>query len=320
MVAARMTLPAGIHDIPAEVYHADALRPEVTLSSTVARLIINRSPLHAWTAHPRLNPDHDPTERKTFDIGRAAHRAVLGKGGDYVAYPSEILASNGAASTKEAKAWARKQRASGRVPLKADECDQVGAIADAVNRRLTDMGITLDPARSELTALAEVDGVWCRAMIDTAPLNPRLPLYDFKTTEDASFEAIVRSVMTYGYDAQAAFYQSTWKAATGEDRRFRFVFVEKAPPYEVAVIELLDASADVADWMGNARSKAQEARRIWGECLVANQWPGYPAKVGIIGAPGWHNDRWASREIGLPVIPTKPTGEALSAAAKWQAP
>ena len=186
-------LSAGIHDIRAEIYHADNLRSGVTLSSSVARKIIAQSPMHAWTAHPRLNPEYEPVERKTFDIGRAAHRAILGKGGDYVAYPAGILASNGAASTSEAKAWANAHRAAGRVPLKQDECDQVEIIAQSVHRKLAAMGIKFEPDRSELTALAEVDGVWCRAMVDNAPVNPRLPLYDFKTTEDASFEAIALS-------------------------------------------------------------------------------------------------------------------------------
>ena len=103
-------LGPGIHRVASETYHADLLRPEPTLSSSLARVVLNRSPLHAWTAHPRMNPAYEPTERKTFDIGRAAHRAVLGAGGDYAAYPESTLASNGAASTKEAKAWAEEIR------------------------------------------------------------------------------------------------------------------------------------------------------------------------------------------------------------------
>jgi hypothetical protein len=335
-MTATPTLAPGVYpDIPADQYHADALQPEITLSSTLARLIIDRSPRHGWTAHPRLNPAHEPDNRKTFDIGRAAHRAVLGKGGAYVAYPPEVLASNGAASTKEAKAWADAVRRDGGTPLKADEVDQIGAIADSVRDRLTRMGITFDPSRSELTALAEVDGVWCRAMVDNAPTDPRLPLYDFKTTTDASPEGAVKAVVNYGYDVQAAFYLDAWRAATGENRRFRFVLVEKEAPFEVAVVELYDHDAMVAagkvnpddadsmasDWMAHARSKAREARRIWGECIAAGQWPGYPARVAMIGQPGWHGAKWDAREIGMPVIQKpKPSAEVLRAAMAAQAP
>ena len=88
-------LPPGLHfGLPDHVYHADP-SPRPSLSSTLARVILDQSPLHAWTRHPRLNPFYESEDRKTFDIGRAAHRAVLGAGGDYVAYPPEMLASNG---------------------------------------------------------------------------------------------------------------------------------------------------------------------------------------------------------------------------------
>ena len=156
-------------------------------------------------------------------------------------------------------------------------------------------------------------------MIDNAPLDPRLPLYDFKTTEDASPDAVIRSVMNYGYDVQAAHYLAVWKAATGEDRKFRFVFVEKSAPYEVAVVELANDPASEADWMLTAHSKAAEARRIWGDCLAANDWPGYPARIAVIGAPAWHNQKWAAQSIGNPVD-HRPNNETKARATAWQAP
>lgn len=312
-------LEAGIHFGVTEAdYHADTLLPVPTLSSTLARLVLARSPLHAWTAHPRLNPDFEPTEKKTFDIGRAAHRAVLGRGSDYAAYPAEYLASNGAASTKEAKAWAEEQRAEGRTPLKFDEIDQICAMAVSVNRQLAAMGIKLDPTRSEVVALAEVDGVACRAMIDNAPADPRHPLYDLKTTMDASPESLAKTVASYGYDLQAAHYLAVWKAATGEDRRFRIIFVEKEAPYGVQVAELYRKPGDEADWFDHADALARDARRIWGECLRSGNWPCYPSRVAVIGAPGWHltkmEDRSGRAAIG------KPTAETVARVSAWQAP
>ena len=312
-------LEAGIHfGVPEADYHADTLLPVPTLSSTLARLVLARSPLHAWTAHPRLNPDFEPTEKKTFDIGRAAHRAVLGRGSDYAAYPAEYLASNGAASTKEAKAWAEEQRAEGRTPLKFDEIDQICAMAVSVNRQLAAMGIKLDPTRSEVVALAEIDGIWCRAMIDNAPTDPRLPLYDLKSTTDASPESLAKTIASYGYDLQAAHYLAVWKAATGEDRRFRIIFVEKEAPYGVQVAELYRKPGDEADWFDHADALARDARRIWGECLRSGNWPCYPSRVAVIGAPGWHltkmEDRSGRAAIG------KPAADTVARASAWQSP
>lgn len=310
----KFPLSPGIHDISAEAYHADPCDIP-SLSSTLARLVLNRSPRHAWTAHPRLNPDYEGKDSKTFDIGRAAHRAVLGKGGDFVAYPEHVLAKNGAASTAAAKEWAEEARARGWTPIKADEVEAVHDMSGEIMGRLSAMGITFPPSRSELTAIAEIDGVMCRAMIDHAPEDPRQPLWDLKTTTDASPDAVIRAITTYGYDIQAAHYLSVWKAATGESRRFRFIIVEKDAPHEVSVVELLNDLDDEADWFADAGSKCAEARRIWGECLRDGQWPGYPRQIALVGAPVWHRRNWADRETGLPVTPA-----ALDRARQWQSP
>jgi hypothetical protein len=287
-----LPLTEGIHfALPDAVYHGDPC-PAPSLSSTLARLILSRSPLHAWTAHPRLNPDWQPVDKKTFDIGRAAHRAVLGRGADYVAYPAEALAANGAASTKEAKAWAEEQRAGGRVPLKAEEVDKVGFMADLCRHQLLDYGIVLNPLHSEVVAVAEIDGAWCRAMIDNAPTDPREPLIDFKTCEDASPDAIVRHVENYGYDVQAAHYLDVWKAATGEDRGFVFVFQEKEPPHAIAVVRLLNSAGHSGDWMEDAREKVHTARQTWAHCLRTDHWPAYPAMIIEIGARSFHRQKW----------------------------
>lgn len=321
-------LRPGLHRIDADSYHADpAERP--SLSSTLARLLIDRSPLHAWTASPRLNPDFQPVEKKTFDIGRAAHRSALGCGSEWCIIPAEILSDDGGIRSKEARAFVAEARAEGMTPIKEAEAEAVERMAAAISARLAHLRMTIDPAHSEVTALAEIDGVLVRAMIDNAP--PCRPyLVDLKTTMNASPEACVRAVVEYGYDVQAAHYLDAWEAATGERRRMRFVFVEKEPPHEVSVVELHEGPPEEetdsgftrlsSDWMSDAREKAAEARRLWRECLEADHWPGYPAKVLRIGAPIYHRQRWADRKQALAVTQPKPDAAALAAAARWQSP
>lgn len=306
-------LGPGVHDISSEEYHADPCSAP-SMSSTLARLMLNRSPRHAWTAHPRLNPDFEPTDKKTFDIGRAAHRAVLGKGGDFVAYPVELLASNGAASTKGAKEWAEEIRARGMTPVKQDEFDAVNDMAAEIMGRLSFMDMAFPPARSELTAIAEIDGVMCRAMIDHAPEDPRQPLWDLKTTMDASPQAVMRSMMTYGYDIQAAHYTEVWKAATGEDRKFRFVFVEKEPPHECCIVEL------GGDSMTMGRKRTRRAREMWSHCVETGQWPGYPAEIVQLELPEFYQARWLERETFEHEIKRETGKDVLAAAYLWQAP
>jgi hypothetical protein len=311
-------LDAGLHRLPPTRYHADPA-PAPSLSSTLARIVLNQSPLHAWTASPRLNPAWEPTEKKVFDLGRAIHRATLGHGGDYIAYPPDLLATNGAASTKAAKAWEAERRAEGLTPLKADEVEQIETVGAAVAARLLDMGIRIDPDDTEVAALAEIDGTWCRLMADFAPRR-RDFILDLKSTTDASPEACVRAVVTYGLDVQAAHYQAVWEAATGERRRFLFAFVEKEPPHEVGVVELHDAPGDEADWMEDARAKVAHARTVWRDCLEAGSWPGYPARIGVIGAPGYHRQKWEQKGANVWEPPPRPSAAALATAHRMQAP
>ncbi|RMD92589.1 MAG: hypothetical protein D6811_06670 [Alphaproteobacteria bacterium] len=301
----------GIHRIPEDVYHADPA-PEPSLSSTLAREIIRHSPLHAWVKHPRLNPAWEPEVKATFDIGRAAHRAVLGVGADYEAYPEELLAVNGAASTKAAKAWAEEARARGITPLKADDVEKIERMAAKLRWDLKDFGIEIDPEHSEVAALAEIDGIWARAMVDNAP--PGRVLYDFKTTTDASPAACERAVMTYGYDEQAAHYLDCWKAATGEERRFRFIFQEKEPPYEISVIEL------GGDDIEMARRKMRRAREVWRECLRSGHWPGYPRGVIQIDLPDFYHARWLERESVEEEHKRRTGADILDFARRWQSP
>lgn len=306
-------LGAGVHQIEAEAYHRDPC-PEASLSSTLAKTMLAQSPLHAWTASPRLNPDWEPVDKKTFDIGRAAHRAVLGAGGDYIAIPEEILASNGAASTKEAKAFIADAQAAGKTPLKEAEVDQIHAMRDKAAAKLAALQIDLDPARSEMVAIAQIDGVWCRAMIDNVPLDARLPIYDFKTCENASPEACQKAILNYAYDVQAEHYRQVWHAATGEDRVFRFVFQEKSAPHEVCVIEL------GADTLLIARKKIARAREMWGICMQNAQWPGYPLGVHRVDLPTWAIERWLERESYEADHKRQIGADILLAAMQLQAP
>lgn len=311
---AHTKIEAGIHRLAADAYHADPA-PEPSLSSTLARTLMNQSPLHAWTACPRLNPDFIPEDKKTFDIGRAAHRELLGAGGDWTVIPEGYLSSNGAASTKEAKQFIADAREAGLTPIKATEAAAVQQMAAACRARLDSMGIKLDPARSEIAALAKIDGVWTRCMVDNAP--EKGPLIDFKTTVDASPEAIRRSVQGYGYDVQEAHYRAVWEAATGEKRKFLFVFQEKTAPYETQVVQLYADDDAPGDWMAPAREKAKAARRLWGECLAADCWPGYPPRILSIDAPAWHAGRWEERKMAMADAPSP---AAVRAAFAAQAP
>ena len=119
----------GVYDIPAEIYHADPC-PEPSLSSSVATALIDRSPRHAWQAHPRLNPVHEPDNRQDFDLGKAAH-ALLLEGRDV----AEIVDAADY-RTKAAREARDAAYAAGKTPLLAHQWQDVEAMIKAAIAQL----------------------------------------------------------------------------------------------------------------------------------------------------------------------------------------
>ncbi|GGX62986.1 hypothetical protein GCM10007385_35140 [Tateyamaria omphalii] len=311
----RTVLEPGFHHFIAEDrYHADHLRAEPSLSSTLARKLVTQSPLHVWTAHPRMNPDLEPTTKKTFDVGKAAHACILQGRSNWAVFPDDVLASNGAASTKAAKEWEADVRAKGLVPLKADQENDILAMSAKLDATLSALNVSFSPDDAEVVAIAEIDGATCRAMVDQAPADPSLPLYDLKTCEDASPEACLRSVMNYGYDIQARHYLDVWRAATGEDRAFRFVFQEKTAPYEVCVIELSSLDLELA------AMKTERARQIWKLCLEQGHWPGYPRNVHTLEVPEFYHAKFTARKAEQDARRSATGKDVYAKTASFQAP
>jgi len=83
MAPFRIASPGIFADISANDYHADPC-PTPSFTQSIAKLILDRSPRHAWAAHPRLNPKWVPDEDTKFNIGNTAHLRLLGRGKEIV--------------------------------------------------------------------------------------------------------------------------------------------------------------------------------------------------------------------------------------------
>ena len=107
-----MTIAEGIfHDVPEHIYHGDPA-PSPSLSHGIAKVLLYKSPRHAWHAHPRLNTmqeeDNDATTAK--EEGSALHRLLLGTGHEIV----EVDADNWRGKNGDVR---REARARGAVPI-----------------------------------------------------------------------------------------------------------------------------------------------------------------------------------------------------------
>ncbi|HWK19787.1 MAG TPA: PD-(D/E)XK nuclease-like domain-containing protein [Microbacteriaceae bacterium] len=268
-----------VHGLPEADYHA---RPE--LSSTEARLILESPAKYRW------KKDHPPlvAPSKKFDIGSAVHSKVLGTGYDVAVIPDEILASNGAISTKEAKAFVDEARADGKIPLKRVDFEPIDAAAESVLAHPTARALFDQPGDAEVSVFAEIDGVPVRARFDFLPEQSerRRVAVDLKTARDASFREFERSIASLRYDVQRSWYLAALDAVTGPmphglEPEFVYVAVEKEPPYLVGV------HAITPQWAAIGDAASAKARRLYASCMEAGVWPGYPEEIQYHAPPTW---------------------------------
>jgi|HubBroStandDraft_3_1064219.scaffolds.fasta_scaffold106443_2 hypothetical protein len=297
-MSAPLRLPIGVHDdVPAADYHRDP-GESPSLSSSVAKILLDATPRHAWTAHPRLNPAFEAETDAKFDLGSVAHELILGRGKGYDVVEADDWRSKAAKEARDAA------RARGLVPILARHALDAWAMARSVVKRMReipDLSPLLGESETSLAnGLAERVMVWrdiggalCRAMIDFQGPAPTA-IWDIKTTgvllDD---ETRARQIVNLGHDVQAAFYLrglSQLLPDLAGRFRWRWIVVEDSPPFEVRVIEPLAELLEIGD------RKAALAIEKWRRCVDTGRWPGYPPHVTRIGLPAWATERWLERE------------------------
>ena len=118
----------GVYSLPPEVYHGDPCA-EPSLSSSVAKLLLGRSPLHAWHSHPRLNPDYRPRpESKIMDLGSVAHQVILEQSWDGIA-----ICDENDWRKKDAQAFRAAARADGQTPILRKQQGQIEGMVKATD-------------------------------------------------------------------------------------------------------------------------------------------------------------------------------------------
>lgn len=286
---------AGFYfDVPAADYFADPT-PTPSLTQSIAKLLIDRSPAHAAAEHPRLSAgvaEEDEAPEK-YDaakaIGNAAHALMIGRGkslavGDYPAWTS-----------KEAKAFKAEATAAGIVPILAKHMARAEAMVKAARAQLDAVGwrsAFVDGA-GEVVIAWEEDGLWFRSLIDWL-VNPGLAI-DLKTTGLSCAPHAVPTLMANaGWDIQAAMHERGLNALDpgGAGRRvFRFVAQENGPPFALTPVEITEGTLTLG------RKKLAYAVSLWRRCMEAGEWPAYPPEVCRPEYPGWKETQWLDREV-----------------------
>lgn len=267
----------GIYMIPPHKYHSDpVIRP--SLSHSVARILLDRSPMHAKAAHPRLNPDFEPTEQTGAMIqGTVLHKLILGRGDWVKVIDAPDYRTNAA---KDARDSAIKR---GITPILRDAYSDMEKAAKAIVSQLCDdpeAHTFFAPGRSEAIAIGRIGPVWLRSMLDRLPNQEGAPLWDIKSTDKSARPADWERSLTKTYATQAAFHRLVaglaLKRPVGE---MRFIVFERKPPYALSIVACGDTLIEAAE------AEIRRGIEIWTRCIIDGKWPGYGKGVHRIEAP-----------------------------------
>ena len=267
-------------------YHSDPC-PEPSLSRSVAKLIAERTPAHAFTAHPRLNPAYQPYEATKFDIGSASHTLILKEGAEIAVIEADDWRTKAA---KDARDFAR---AEGKTPMLARQFDEAMACVDTVREKLPDFGLgnILSPEHGDSEVVVAWDDPvagWCRVMFDR--LMDDLTIWDFKFTGIAlTDENLSRHMAGMGYEFQHAFYERGIENLFPDMRgrvKFGFVFCEIKPPFAILPVRLSNAAA------AKGRAAVDLACERWRDAKASGAWPTYSGDVHVIDYPPWAIAEW----------------------------
>lgn len=287
--------PGLYFDVPAEDYFADPCI-EPSLTQSVAKILIDQSPLHAKLAHPRYwdapRADDDGYD-KAQAIGNAAHALILGRGKKLAVIDAPDFRKKDAKEAKE-KAIAAKQE-----PILSKHFDMARDLVASFWLQLRQIegcekAFHEDHGQSEVVGVAQDGELYLRTMIDWLSTDRRLVL-DLKTVSASASPFVTgRKMASDGWMVQAAMHERVLDAvdpAGAGRRRFLYVCVEQQPPYALTVNEIGEAPLTIG------RKMLQYAIETWRRCVEDDVWPAYPLRIIRPEMPAWAENGWINREI-----------------------
>ena len=278
----------GIYlDVATADYFGDPC-PVPSLTQSIAKILLDRSPKHAWLAHPALNPNWERHEATKFDIGNTGHSLLIGRG-----KALEVIDADDW-RTKAAKEQREQAELAGKLGILRHQYDQAAEMVLSARLQLSafsDLPGAFTDGHGEVVIAAEVDGVWLRSMVDWM-VDPT-HLYDYKTTDlTANPERIPYIMAGAGWDIQAAIQERIFDAIdpAGQGRRHHyFICQETDEPFAVVPSELPESVMNIG------RRKLDAAITIWRSCVTTGEWPMYPRKVQSPAYPAYAEAKWMER-------------------------
>jgi len=278
-----ITEPGLFVDVPPKEYHADPC-PVPSLSSSIAKVIVDQSPAHAKQQHVRLTPQEPKKPSTDRDIGSACHALIFG--GEAI----EVVDADG--WTKKADQVTRAQAyAEGRIPLITAHYDRAVAMANIARPMIVErLG---DDFLPEAVIAWQEGSAWCRTALDGVSRD-LTRWVDLKTSgAECDATASVKRFYSESHDIQCGFQSrgldAIDKPGIGR-RQCWFLYIENDAPFGCTPVRITEAM------MTFARRKAFVATGLWRTSMSLGQWPNYPTADVTPEMPAWAEQSWMRRE------------------------
>lgn len=262
-----------ILDMSEAEYHADPC-VKASLSSSIAKMLLAKSPMHAHHIHPRLG-GHAKETSDALDFGGIVHALTLGKGKGFEVLDVDAYRSNADKALRDAAI------AKGLTPIKRKDYGVAERVAEALRNRLRLTG------ENEVTILWSTNAsdeagteIQCRSRIDNlTEENGFAVINEIKTTGiGADVDAMTRAVEPGGQDycvqmfSQILAVEKVCPQFQGRVK-YRWLFVETEAPYGI------QAAEPTGSMMALGAMRWGRAVNKWAQCIASGKWPGYPTEV-----------------------------------------
>ena len=280
-------------NVPMDAYVSDRFDGPPSLSSGLAHTLLTRSPLHAWTKHPRLNPAWQPDDERRFDVGTAAHGVLL-EGLSLVPLDFPDYRSKAAQAARDAA------KASGQLPvLRADALDIEQLVANAREKISASPDLAgLGELLPERTIRWQDGATWLRCRPDWLTADLAVILSVKTTRASAEPDAFLRTLLGGGYDMQMAFERAGVQAVNNadpisSDPKYVWLVLEVESPYAASLVGPSPALVVYG------RQRMRAAVNQWRFCLTENRWPAYPDRIAYVDPPAWAEARWQDQAAAV---------------------
>lgn len=294
-------MKAGIHyDIEAKAYFSDPA-PEPSLTQSLIKILLDKSPRHAAREHPRLwtaAPEASDGEKydKRLAIANAAHAIVIGRGREIAEAAFDSFRK------QDAKDFLDLETGMGKIVILEKHMPIALAMAKSLREQIEihEAKDFMTDGQGEVMLLWQEDGIWCRSLVDW--LHADLCIVDdLKTTQaSAAPHALAGRMADDGWCIQAAMIERGLNALDPVNvgrRRFRFGVQEQYQPHALSIAELSESCLEIG------RRQIAVGIDVWKRCMKENCFPGYPPKTVVPEYPGYKEAAWLNREqVEFPAV------------------